>query len=619
MLHAHLYAPFANPLRQQLYEQVRAALEAEQDGPATLLLGNFAVETDAPALDAVVVRPHGITLLALVPGGGRLHMPALGYGAWQLEGQALGGVGEADNPFEQFRQQKEGLAAWLAPQLSPDQANLQFISGVVVFSDPVDFGPEVEEQLTQQPGGHFQLLGDATQLPRRLKQLAKPEIDLSEEEITQWAQELTEEPASTGSIPPAGPETNPAADAPASPWRKVWRWLGADDIPDDAPYGGYPAAQVAASSAEKERLEQARLDGQEQLHQKLQDLEAREAQRERSMSQLVAQLAQAPPVTSEAQQLREQLALETREKEALDEAIRQSRAESAARNQDLDSKIQQLGQLIEQLHARPAAAATAPASAAATAPRTASRSLAPAAAMAYRRARLWGRGLPRVAVVLGVVGLLGVSVWGASHLGGSEPVPYQENGKWGLADASGEPVVPAKYSSVSPFQQERAVVEENGAYGLVDADGKEVVAPAYDALNPYKEQYARVRVGDAYTFLDAEGQEFADYYFNALDFSEGLAAVLDNRGWHYIGGPEPEDLAKPPVLFQEAYSFRDGLARVRLADGFTFITKAYLQDPSAGTSPFGRYEAATDFENGKARVTQQGRNFTIDTDGDAVE
>ncbi|WP_139147336.1 hypothetical protein, partial [Hymenobacter lapidarius] len=361
MLHAHLYAPFASPLRQQLYEQVRAALEADKDGPATLLLANFAVEAGASVLDAVVVRPHSITLLVLVPGGGRLHVPALGYGAWQLEGNALGGAGEADNPFEQFREQKEALAAWLAPQLSPEQANLQFVSGVVVFGAPVDFGPEIEEQLSQQPGGHFQLLGDASQLPRRLKQLAKPEVDLSEDEITEWAQELTEEPASASLPAATGPETSPPA-APASPWRKMWRWLGADDIPDDAPYGGYPAAEVAASSAEKERLEQARLDGQAQLHQKLQDLEAREAQRERSMSQLVAQLAQAPPVTSEAQQLREQLALETREKEALDEAIRQSRAESAARNQDLDAKIQQLGQLIEQLHTRPAAvpAAAAP-------------------------------------------------------------------------------------------------------------------------------------------------------------------------------------------------------------------------------------------------------------------
>jgi hypothetical protein len=172
---------------------------------------------------------------------------------------------------------------------------------------------------------------------------------------------------------------------------------------------------------------------------------------------------------------------------------------------------------------------------------------------------------------------------------------------------------------VSEYQQKRAVVEDNGVYGLVDEGGQEIVPPAYDALNPYAGGYSRVRVGDAYTFLDEEGQEFADYYFNALDFSEGYAAVLDHRGWYYISGPEPQDPTKAPVLFREAYSFRDGLARVRLADGYTYITTDHLTDPSKGTEPFGRYEAAADFENGRARVTQKGRSFTIDTDGDPVE
>ena len=150
----------------------------------------------------------------------------------------------------------------------------------------------------------------------------------------------------------------------------------------------------------------------------------------------------------------------------------------------------------------------------------------------------------------------------------------------------------------------------------MDEQGKELVAPAYDALNPYAGGFARARVGDAYTFLDEKGEEFDHYYFNALDFAEGRAAVLDHRGWHYINGPE--EPAKP-TIFGEAYSFADGLARVKLADGYTFITPAYLDDPAAGTKPFGRYELAADFVDGKARVTQGGRRFVIDKDGDEVK
>ena len=123
-------------------------------------------------------------------------------------------------------------------------------------------------------------------------------------------------------------------------------------------------------------------------------------------------------------------------------------------------------------------------------------------------------------------------------------------------------------------------------------------------------------MGEAYTFIDEAGQEFDHYYFNALDFAEGHAAVLDHRGWYYISGAEE---AEKPVIFLEAYFFAEGLARVKLRDGYTYITSAYLADPSRDTKPFGRYQLATDFADGKARVTQNGRRFVIDKDGEEVK
>ena len=238
--------------------------------------------------------------------------------------------------------------------------------------------------------------------------------------------------------------------------------------------------------------------------------------------------------------------------------------------------------------------------------------------MRSEQLRVWGQRLPkpRLAVVAGAVAILVLGAWGLSHLGGGPPVPYQENGRWGFADAKGQPVIPAQFTAAGPFQGGRAVVAKDGAYGVVNEEGQEVVAPAYDALNPYAGGYARARVGEAYTFVDEKGEEFDHYYYNALDFAEGHAAVLDHRGWHYISGPaEPAQ----PVIFSEAYPFADGLARVKLADGFTYITPDYLDRPGAGTKPFGRYEQATDFADGKARVSQNGRSFEIDKSGAEVK
>jgi hypothetical protein len=124
-------------------------------------------------------------------------------------------------------------------------------------------------------------------------------------------------------------------------------------------------------------------------------------------------------------------------------------------------------------------------------------------------------------------------------------------------------------------------------------------------------------VNGAYSFLNEEEQMFPATYLEARDFSEGYAAVRDRRGWYYITGSDAENPATPPFLFLEAYSFRDGLARVRLEPGYTYITKGNLA--GQGPSVFKVYEAATDFEGGRAQVTLEGRRFTIDTEGQPIE
>lgn len=742
MVHLFLAAPFPDTARAAQFAAVRAALAADT-ATDSLLLGNLVLEDGAAPLDAVVVRPHGITLLVLVPRGGALGIPALGYGGWQLNGAPLTGGEDFDNPFEQFQQQKATLAAWLRPRFTPAQANLQFISGVVVFAAPLTFGPDVEAALNEAPAS-FQLLAGPADLPRRLRQLATPEIDLTTADLAEWAAELNDFAATLSPAPVPSINTSQAVNTSeaaanaagsflGSKARALWGWLGANDVPDDdVPYGA--AAALTASNEEKKHLEQLRQQMQADVQAQLQALETREAERERSIAQLRSELAQAPPVAAEATALVSRLGAETREKAALEAEMEASRAELAARNQELDAKIQQLSQLIGQLSAAPASAlaasgpppasakvpaapdaaaapavpvipaapagtpvaivspaagvAAAPALAAAAVPAAASvapaaeqrpaprsapasaptaptglpavgpvapaggtaapaaplataghsvaanaptaapvaeqlralgvRAQAAAAAAGLHLRQLGAAARARPRVLLGAAGAVALllAVWLFAHRSSTAPVPYQENGRWGYANASGEPVIKAQFASAAPFEGGQAAVEKGGAFGLVDEAGKEIVAPAYDAINPYHGGYARVRVGEAYTFLEEGGQEFDHYFFNALDFAEGHAAVLDHRGWFYLNGPE---VPEKPVIFREAYSFTDGLARVRLPDGYTYITPDYLTNPANGTKPFGRYELAADFVDGKARVTQNGRRFLIDKDGEEVK
>lgn len=190
MVHSFLPVPFADAARQQLFAAMQAALLAEPAAPATVLLGNLGACTSMEA-DALLVRSGGAVLVVLTPQGGRLTMPALAYGAWQLNGQPLPNRAGADNPFEQYRQQRPAALAWLSHQTGHGFTDLQ---GIALFASPLTFGPEVESHLHQHPAAaNFQLVGGAALLPARLRgQVAAP-ATLPEAKLLAWASQLAAE------------------------------------------------------------------------------------------------------------------------------------------------------------------------------------------------------------------------------------------------------------------------------------------------------------------------------------------------------------------------------------------------------------------------------------------
>ena len=216
---------------------------------------------------------------------------------------------------------------------------------MVVFEAPLTFAADVEAALNEAPVS-FQLLAGPADLPRRLRQLVTPEIDLTAVDLAEWAAELNDFAAIAPPTPVGASSAMAAPKAAANAAgsflgekaRALWGWLGANDVPDDdLPYGY--AATLEVRNEEKQQLENLRQQMQADAAGELQALETREAERERSISQLRAELAQAPPVAAEATALVSRLGAETREKATLEAEMEASRAELAARNQELDAKI----------------------------------------------------------------------------------------------------------------------------------------------------------------------------------------------------------------------------------------------------------------------------------------
>ncbi|MCB2410786.1 hypothetical protein [Hymenobacter lucidus] len=417
MLHSFLFAPFSNPTHQAQYQAVQEALQQEAAAEPTLLLGNFAVADQA--FDAVIIRPHSLTTLVFVAEPGQLTIGQLGQDTWQLGGQPLA------NPFRTLQRQQPVLAAWLGTDLSPTPIQSQDITGIVVFTEQATFGPSVEQQVRQQPEAEsFQLLRHAAQLPRRLWPLVRPGINLAPAALLNWARELAEEPEADPTV------AEEVADlvAPIGYWEhkagQLWRWLGAEDIPLDMPYGYPPADAAAASRDEKQRLEQIRQQVRAELQAQTQATAAREAEREQLIGQLQSQLRQSSAQAPETAALQTRLAAETQQKAALQEAIRVAQAESAARNQALDARIEQLGSLIQELQNRPTTATpasaapvvSAPAAVAAGTPRPATVARTRPVAKAAPAAGRWQLQWHRAAVVAAVAGGLGWAAWGIAHI-----------------------------------------------------------------------------------------------------------------------------------------------------------------------------------------------------------
>ncbi|TGE09704.1 WG repeat-containing protein [Hymenobacter fodinae] len=646
MLHTYQPTPFPDAVRQGQYEAVLAALAADAQAPDTLLLSNFSLPTGTASieLDAVVVRPRSITVLLLVPRGGLLSIPDFRAGAWLLDGVPFGNTPDLENPFQQFQVQREALAGWLADLLPSEAANLNFISGLVLFAEPVRFGPEVEERMSSVPAASaFHLLPDPTRFTRRVAQLASPEIDLTPADLQLLTAHL--------GLTPVQPQPEPEQPAPASPSQtsptellrqkagKLWRWLGAEDLSElDRTDSGYEIDLVAIRNQEKAQLEELRASLQADVNAQLQALEKREAERERSIAKLREELAAASPAAPEAASLASRLAAENQEKASIEATMQTYQAQSAARTQELEQKIQQLEALIRQLSAGsggapasapPPSAQVNPAASGPTWPKVPQFGRSTQAAQnlleaglaqwkpRYQQARTYTRRYPRRSLAVGAA-VLALGWWALRSSTTAAPTPFREGNRWGLLSASGDTLLPATYASIGEFKDGRAVVEQAGVKGFVDDAGKEVVKPAYAALYPYAGGYARARIGKLYTFLDEKGEEFGAYYYSAHDFAEGRAAVLDYRGWFYITGPDAP--TTEPVVFQEAYSFQKGLARVKTGGRFTFISSDYLADTTEGIAPFGRYTHASDFDDqDRARVQQDGRTFYINRKGEEVK
>jgi Caspase domain/WG containing repeat len=197
------------------------------------------------------------------------------------------------------------------------------------------------------------------------------------------------------------------------------------------------------------------------------------------------------------------------------------------------------------------------------------------------------------------------------------------NGKvWKFRKSTGAFLV-GEYDYVFDFYNGVAIAKKNAKWGVLDVEGNPVVEFEYDNLRPFSNNWAGARKGNKVLIINSFGNELDIPYTYIHAFSEGLAAVTNQKGeFAYIDttGAEWIPLRKGRKF---ASNFFNGLAAVSdTLPHLTFIDKK--------GKPMFSFKNGTDFKknqedpyniyqhqfvNGLAAVRQQGKWGFIDTLG----
>jgi len=213
-------------------------------------------------------------------------------------------------------------------------------------------------------------------------------------------------------------------------------------------------------------------------------------------------------------------------------------------------------------------------------------------------------------------------------------LPVKTSDNWGYIDKTGKTVIFPQYEEAYLFSDGLALVRKDKKYGYIDKEGKYIINPVYVSATPFKDGLALITTDNSYpTFINKKGEMqfivneadvcrlfsedlaafktnnkwgFKDktgktiinpLYFSATDFKDGLVAVANEVNDKLVYGfINAKGDVKIQMIYEEAYSFENGLALVKLNGKYGFIDKEgkFTIEP--------KYDYAYSFADGLSRV-----------------
>jgi hypothetical protein len=163
--------------------------------------------------------------------------------------------------------------------------------------------------------------------------------------------------------------------------------------------------------------------------------------------------------------------------------------------------------------------------------------------------------------------------------------PVNEGGLWGFIDNTGSMVISPQFEAAAPFSEGLAEVGVGGKSSFVDTTGKVVFNTDFNFgdVELFREGFAAARNQNGWGFIDTKGRVIVTPQYTSVgDFSSGLAMVRTGdwaegkAGYINVLGE-----LVIPMNFYDGRPFSEGLAAVLLNGSWGFIgmTGDYVTDP----------------------------------------
>ncbi|MCK5137337.1 MAG: WG repeat-containing protein [Bacteroidales bacterium] len=140
-------------------------------------------------------------------------------------------------------------------------------------------------------------------------------------------------------------------------------------------------------------------------------------------------------------------------------------------------------------------------------------------------------------------------------------------GKSGFINEKGNWQIEPEYDEVTGFVFGLAAVRVEDSWGYIDHNGTYIISSDFDRAGPFMENgFARIEIDGTTYYMDVRGNRIPES--EAIVFNEELALIQYCGKYGYIG----RDFQwKIPPVFDKAWPFRDGNARVKRNNKWYYI------------------------------------------------